>query len=107
VPLVFFTLLLARAAERLAGAGSGPDGSVIGPARQAQGQWPAADAREEMALNVALQIVRLYVGDAAFVHMTDRQISRCDQVAQPLRGIGIVLVVVNAFHVSTAARLLA
>jgi hypothetical protein len=98
--LVFFALLLARAAERLARAGSGPDGPVIGPARHAKGQWPAADPRKEMTLHVPPEIVRLYVRDAALVHMTGRQVPRRDQVAEPLRGIWIVFVKINAHRIS-------
>jgi hypothetical protein len=101
--LVFFALLPARAAERLAGTGSGPYGPVIGPPRHAERQWPAADACEEMTLSVPREIFRFYVDNAAFVHMTGRQMSRRDQVSKPLRGIGIVLVKIDAHRFSASA----
>jgi hypothetical protein len=37
VTLVVEPLALARGAERLAGAGAGPDGAIVGPPRKAEG----------------------------------------------------------------------
>ena len=45
-------------AERLAGAGAGPDFVIIGPAGKPEGVAPDPDSGEEMALPVSSQVVR-------------------------------------------------
>jgi hypothetical protein len=59
---------LACCAERLAGAGAGPDGAIVGPARESQGSGPSADAGEEMALGVLGEFMRGNFSDASFVN---------------------------------------
>jgi hypothetical protein len=56
VPLVSKPASFARRAERLAGAGTGPHGSVVWPSGKAQGKRPSADAGEEMALDVSGEV---------------------------------------------------
>jgi hypothetical protein len=53
VPLVSKPLSPACLAERLARAGSGPDGAIVGPAGASEGVGPDADAGEEVALSVS------------------------------------------------------
>jgi hypothetical protein len=50
--------LLASDTEGLAGAASGPDGSIIGPTGEAECEGPSADAGEEMTLRVTGQVGR-------------------------------------------------
>jgi hypothetical protein len=84
-------------AEWLAGATSCPNRSVVGPSCEAKGNAPSADAGEEMALSVTSQIVGLDQFDASLIHVPRRDVSRGNQVAQPLRCIWINLVVIQ-FH---------
>jgi len=58
VPLVVEPLALARRAERLAGAGAGPDRAVVGPSGEAEGVAPDADPCEEMALSESVEVIR-------------------------------------------------
>jgi hypothetical protein len=48
-------------AERLAGAGAGPDGAVVGPSGETEGVGPDADPGKEVALRVALEVARSHV----------------------------------------------
>jgi len=82
-------------AEWLAGARACPNRSVIGPSGEPQGVTPPADAGEEVALRVAAQVVGLDIDDGSLVDITGRDVSGADEVAQPLSGIGVDLVVVG------------
>jgi hypothetical protein len=66
--LVLDALALACGTERLAGAGAGPDRSVVSPSGEAEGVGPDADACEEVALCEIAQIRSLNAGDAAVVN---------------------------------------
>jgi hypothetical protein len=52
---------LSGGAEGLAGAGAGPDGSVVGPSCKTEGVGPDADTGEEVALGVTLEVARSHV----------------------------------------------
>lgn len=82
-------------AERLARAATGPDGSVVGPAGESQGEGPAADPGEEVALGEFAQVMWGDVLDTAGVHDTRRDVPGVDQVAQPLRGVKVDFVIVR------------
>jgi hypothetical protein len=69
VAVVIACLALAGGAEGLAGAGTGPNRSVIGPSGETQGDGPSADAGEEMALAVAAEVGRSHVNDASLVNV--------------------------------------
>jgi hypothetical protein len=69
--------------------------AIIGPPREAEGDRPSSDASEEMALGVAAQIVGLHVHDASLVNVAWRDVAGCDEVAEPLRCIGVDLVIVG------------
>jgi hypothetical protein len=58
-----------------------------------------------MALRVALEVVWLDIHDAPFVNITRRDVACGDQVTQPLRGIGVDLVVVSGHQAHTAGLL--
>lgn len=86
---------LAGNAERLAGATSGPEGTVIWPSSQSSSVGPSSDAREEVALSVALEVVGSDIDYAPFIDIARRDVAGRDQVAEPQRRIGVDLVVVG------------
>src|SRR5690606_1277064 len=86
--------------EGLAGAGTGPDGSVVGPAGKAQGEGPAADAGEEMALGKSAQVIRGDISNVTFVHLSWGNVPVFDQLPEPRRREGVELVVVGAHAVT-------
>lgn len=105
VPLVSKPSSFACRAERLAGAGTGPNRSIIWPAGAAQRVGPDADAGKPVTLRVAAHVVGVHVLDAAFVNVARGDVSCGNEVAEPLRCIGVDLVVVGAIsHVSTRIR---
>lgn len=74
VAVVFFACALARDTERLAGATTCPNRSVVAPSGPAQRDRPEADPREEVALRVAFEVIRLHFLNGAGVN-----IPRCNQ----------------------------
>jgi hypothetical protein len=48
-----------------------------------------------MYLRKALNVIRRYLLNIALVNLAGRDVSRCNQIAQPLRGEFVVLVVVR------------
>ncbi|MCY1542796.1 hypothetical protein D9M68_785630 [compost metagenome] len=102
VPLVSKPKSFACLAERLARTGTGPNRSTIWPAGATKGEGPDTDPGEEMALGVGAQVIGVHVLDRSFVHVARRDVPGGDQVAEPLRGIGVVLVVVGAHATSSA-----
>jgi hypothetical protein len=95
VAFVIARRALAGGAEGLAGAGTGPNRSVVGPSGEAQGDAPPADPGEEMALVISGEIVEPHVDDAALVNVAGSDMALSNEVSEPLRGIGVVLVVVG------------
>ncbi len=95
VPLVSKPSAFACRAERLARAGAGPRRTLVAPSGPAKGMGPHADAGEEVALRVSGEVRRLDVDDRTLVDVARRDMAGCDEVAEPLRGIGIDLVVVG------------
>ena len=61
VPWIVCTGAFSRDRERLAWAGAGPDGSVVGPPGEAEGVGPAADPGEEMTLGEASEVIRCHI----------------------------------------------
>jgi hypothetical protein len=102
VPVVIEAFSLPGGAEGLAGAGAGPDGSVVGPSGETEGVGPDADAGEEVALGVAAEVRSSHVPNGSFIYVTFRYQSTVDQVAQPLRGVGVYLIIVRN-HSSTSS----
>ena len=95
VAVVGGTCAFAGARERLARATSCPNRSVVGNSCESEGKRPSGDAGEEMALCVASQIVGLDVANVPLVNVARCDVSCGDEVSEPLRGIGIDLVVVG------------
>lgn len=58
VTLVGLAFPLPGDAERLAGAGAGPDGAIVRPSGETKGTGPSSDAGEEVALSEASQVGR-------------------------------------------------
>jgi len=88
--------LLPGCAEWLAGAGSCPNGSIIGPACEPERVRPHPDAGEEVALGVPSKVICSYIGDAPLVNVAGRDVAGGYQVTQPLRGVRVYFVVVGA-----------
>jgi hypothetical protein len=78
-------------AERLAGTTSGPNGKIIRPSSLTQGVTPDADAREEVVLRVAFEIVCGDFRDRAFIDISPANKIRGDQLPEPCRRERIVL----------------
>jgi hypothetical protein len=95
VAFVIGRLALAGGREWLAGARACPNRSVVWPAGETEGERPSAEPGEEMGLGVSPQIVGSHVNDASLVDISSGDMSGFDEVAEPLRCIGIVFVVVG------------
>ena len=102
VALVVKACLLSGGAKWLAGATSGPDRSVVGPSGAAQGVAPDADAREEVALVERMKFVISNVTDVPLIYFTWCDVPRRNQVAQPLRSVWIMFIIVSS-HWSTSS----
>jgi hypothetical protein len=94
VPIVILGFSFTRNRERLARRGAGPELSIVGPPSKSGCEGPAADAGEEMALPVSGEVGGLNIGNAPGIDVAGGNQARGDQVAQPLRGVGVELVVV-------------
>ena len=68
VPLVSKPRSLACRGERLARAGSGPDGATLWPSGELEREAPSADPGEEVALGEACQLCGCDVLDGSLVH---------------------------------------
>lgn len=97
--------LPARDTERLARAGSGPNGSVVGPSGETEGVGPSADAREEMALGEAIEVRRGDIVNRSAIHGAGGDDPGGGEVAQPGRSVGIIFIVVGG-HPATPVGLL-
>lgn len=84
-----------RDAEGLARAGAGPDRSVVWPGGEAEGVGPDSDPREEVTLGEPPEVGWSDVIYAPLVDFAGSDVAGGDQVAQPLGGEGIDLVVVG------------
>jgi len=93
--VVFCGLTLSGFAEWLAGATSGPHGLIIWPYGEPECVRPPADACEEVALRVPLEVGGLDIDDGSLVNVAGRDMAFRDEVAEPLRGIWVDLVVVG------------
>jgi hypothetical protein len=54
---VFLGFLFTGLAEWLTGTGPGPDGTIRAPSCELQGDWPASDSGEKMALRKSLNVI--------------------------------------------------
>jgi hypothetical protein len=90
---VVFAEAFACDTERLAGTGAGPDWFIVGPSGEAQGEGPAGDPAEEVALGVSNKVVCIQFLDWGFVHVAGRDFAGINEAAEPLRGVGVDFVV--------------
>jgi hypothetical protein len=67
---VFEPFLLARNRERLTGATTCPNRSIIGPTGSPEGEAPASDSGEEMALGKSGEVARSNISNIPFVNDT-------------------------------------
>lgn len=96
MPLVKEASASACRAERLAGARARPNWPIVSPPSHSQGKGPSADTGKEVALGVTSEVVGSNVTDVPFVYVASREVPCGDQFAQPLRRVGVMLVVIGA-----------
>lgn len=72
VALVVSPPALSGDTEGLAGAGTSPDGGIVGDAGESEGKGPASDAREEVSLTVSHKVIWTDIYDAPLVHVAGR-----------------------------------
>jgi hypothetical protein len=106
VPLVSKPASFACRGERLARAGSGPHGAVVGPSGEAQRGGPDSDAAEEMALTIPGKVGWSDVLDASLIHVSRRDHALAYQVPQPVGGERIDLVIVGGHTAPSACSYL-
>lgn len=87
-----------RRAERLARAGAGPDGPLVGPPGEPEGVGPPADAGEKVALSIPGKVGWNHIPDVPLVHVPGRDQPGLDQFSEPRRRVGVELGVVRAPH---------
>ncbi len=93
MPFISAGRSLSRGAEGLTGTTSCPNRSV--PPGEPEGEGPSADACEEVRLLVSSKVIGAYLANVALVNVAGWQMPRVNQVAKPLGGVGIELVVVG------------
>lgn len=83
-----------RARKRLTRTTGGPDLSFAGPFGESQGETPAADAGEEVALVVSFEIGGFDFDDGSLVNISNWNESFADECAQPGAGFWIDFIVI-------------
>jgi hypothetical protein len=84
---------LARIAERLAGARSGPDVGVIGDPCESQRGGPSADPSEEVPLSRPCNVCCGEVVDGSAIDSSGGDVVMGDETLQPVGDEGVVIVV--------------
>jgi hypothetical protein len=98
VPFVLLAAATACTRKRLTGATSCPNWKVVWNAGEPEGERPARDPGEEMALSVSAEIPRFDIENAPFVHDAGGDVPSPDQFPEPRRGLRVVLVVIGDGH---------
>ena len=98
VALVGGASSLPGAAERLAGAGSGPHVGVVGDTGESEGEGPATEAGEEVAGAGSHKVGCCHVEDAALVDDAVGDLAGGGEVAEPLDRERLDLVVERTDH---------
>jgi hypothetical protein len=104
--LVVDAAAFARAREGLAGTAPGPDFSVFGPAGEFKGKVPPPDPGKEMGASNPGKIGPSDFLDASLIYNPLRYFTSCSQIAKPLCGVGVKLVIENHFGPWLARRFL-
>ena len=94
MPLVSKPISFACRAERLTGARACPNALIVSPSRPPQSEGPYPDSGKEMTLRKSSNIVWSHIFNTPFVNNSGRDMPRFNQVSQPLRRVGINLVIV-------------
>jgi hypothetical protein len=63
VPFVLLAFLLAGDRKGLAGAGAGPDWTIVGPGGETKGVSPSTDPGKEVALLIGSEVVGSNIDD--------------------------------------------
>jgi hypothetical protein len=90
--------LLSGDAEGPAGTGTGPNRSIVGPARSAEAEGPETDPGEEVVLIEAGEVFGLDFGDGSLVDDAMGNLALLDEMAQPGGLLPVKFVVVDAAH---------
>lgn len=80
---------------RLAGAASAPYRPFVRPPGNSEGEWPSANSREEMALDVPPQFVGTHINDAAFVNIAGRDPAPGNKASEGSCGCWVVFIVIG------------
>src|SRR4030067_5054 len=92
---VFDAFASSGPAEWLAGAASGPNGSFVWPAGEAQCIGPNTDTSEEMTLSKSRKVCGSHFPDIAIVDDPRRNVTRANEVFEPFCRIRIFLIVID------------
>jgi hypothetical protein len=105
MPCVSTAALSAGITEGLAGTGAGPNRSSCRPSGEGEGVVPSGNTGEEMAAAIPGNVICIEVADIAVIHVPFCNVPGGDQVAQPLRAVGVGVVVerAGAHHAATGA----
>jgi hypothetical protein len=106
VPVVILSSACAGDREWLAGTGACPQLALVRPSSQSSCKGPPADAGEEVTLSESVEVRGLYIHDAPGVYDAWRYVAGINEVAQPLGGVGVDLVVVSGHPAGVAFLLL-
>ena len=104
MPLVSSPFSFACRAERLAGTGTCPYGTVIRPSCATQSMGPDSDSGEKMTLPESGKVGRHDIFNAPCVNFSRRDMSGFYQLPQPCSGKRVYLVIIGAHSHSLAAR---
>ena len=99
VAVVVEAFAFAGRAKRLAWTTSCPNRSFIGPSCKSEGMGPSTDAREKVALREGFEVIGPHVKNTALVNFSAGDKIGGNEVAEPLCGIGVNLVVVGGHSV--------
>jgi hypothetical protein len=94
VPVVALGFPLPRRRERLTGAASGPHGAVAPPG-EGEGVVPASNARKEVNPVKSSNVICRHVADVAPIDFPRGNQAVADELAQPLGGLRVELVVIR------------
>jgi hypothetical protein len=101
MPLVSKPFSFACLAERLAWTRTRPDRLLIAPAGKTQGVAPNPDTGEEMALDESSEVGGSNISNVPLIDFPGRDGTDLDELAQPRRGLRVVLVVVGGHSQGT------
>ena len=97
VPLISNPAASACLGERLARAGSCPDGPVVAPTCKAQGSRPTADASKHVNLGKSPEVGGVDVSNVSLINFSISHMPGFDQLAQPCGCKRVDLVVIGPF----------